>query len=455
MGAKIIYTITERTPSLAYVVEVGGGAPMPIGTPGGFGGLRWIDAAHLVFERTSADFKRRTIYAADVGGAAPVIIHEDRDETFWSMPGDSGAAATPSPDGKFLAFVSDRDGWDHIYVVPSTGGTPVQVTTGKFEAWRPAWSRDSSRLAFDANEPDRPGVRHLGVVTINGDPSRGSVTMLTTGRGTNIAASWSADGTRLVYQHTDRRTPPTCSWSTPRRLPPQGGVSDSFPSSIDRSALVEPELIRYKGPDGQMVPAYMFLPKGLDKTKRHPAVVWIHGDGINQNYDGWHVQRNYAVYYSFHQYLLQQGYVVIAPDYRGSIGTGGPGVRVSTWTWGETTTRTRRWRANYLKTLPYVDGERIGVWGLSYGGFFTLIAVTDRPQFFRCGIDVAGVADYAIPTRIRITAPGRRAESERRNRIQRSMLRRRRCRTSTSSSVRCSSFTAHRTSTFPTSIPFD
>ena len=48
----------------------------------------------------------------------------------------------------------------------------------------------------------------------------------------------------------------------------------------------------------------------------------MHGDGVNQNYDGWHVQRNYAVYYSFHQYLLQQGYVVIAPDYRGSIGYG-------------------------------------------------------------------------------------------------------------------------------------
>ena len=70
------------------------------------------------------------------------------------------------------------------------------------------------------------------------------------------------------------------------------------------------------------MPAWLFVPKDLDRTKKHPAIVWIHGDGVNQNYDGWHVQRNYAVYYSFHQYLLQQGYVVIAPDYRGSIGYG-------------------------------------------------------------------------------------------------------------------------------------
>jgi dipeptidyl aminopeptidase/acylaminoacyl peptidase len=117
---------------------------------------------------------------------------------------------------------------------------------------------------------------------------------------------------------------------------------------------------------------------------------------VNQNYDGWHVQRNYAVYYSFHQYLLQQGYIVIAPDYRGSIGYG------------------RKWRegvymdvggkdaqdawmvTNYLKTLPYVDTQRIGIWGLSYGGFFTLIAVTDEPKMFRAAINVAGVVDYAM-----------------------------------------------------------
>ena len=95
-----------------------------------------------------------------------------------------------------------------------------------------------------------------------------------------------------------------------------------MPASIDRSGLVAPQLVHYRAPDGQQVPAYLFVPPGLDRSKKHPAIVWIHGDGINQNYDGWHVQRNYAVYYSFHQYLLQQGYVVLAPDYRGSIGYG-------------------------------------------------------------------------------------------------------------------------------------
>jgi len=180
------------------------------------------------------------------------------------------------------------------------------------------------------------------------------------------------------------------SGATPLRL------TDSMPASIDRSAFVEPEMVHYAGPDGQQVPAWLFVPKNLDRTKKHPAVVWIHGDGVNQNYDGWHVQRNYAVYYSFHQYLLQKGYVVIAPDYRGSIGYGKAWREAVHMDVGGKDAKDAWMAANYLKTLNYVDSDRLGVWGLSYGGFFTLIAATDQPTLYRAAVDVAGVADYAM-----------------------------------------------------------
>ncbi len=349
-------------------------------------------------------------------------MHEDIDEKFWSIPGDARAGPQPSPDGKWIAFVSDRDGWDHVYVMPapadrvsrepSTGaasvngsgasgptghpGGPVQITKGTFEAWRPSWSPDSTRLAFDANEPDRPGDRHLGVAAIGADPSHATITMITTGRGTDIAPSWSPDGKRLLYQHTDPRNSAdlfvvdAVANAKPKRL------SDSMPASIDRSEFVEPELVHYSGPDGQSVPGWLFVPKGLDRTTKHPAIVWIHGDGINQNYDGWHVQRNYAVYYSFHQYLLQKGYVVFAPDYRGSIGYGRAWRQGVYMDVGGNDAKDAWMAATYLKTLGYVDTSRVGVWGLSYGGFFTLIAVTDQPTLFRAAVDVAGVVDYAM-----------------------------------------------------------
>ena len=155
--------------------------------------------------------------------------------------------------------------------------------------------------------------------------------------------------------------------------------------------------MHYPGPTASRCPRYLFVPKNLDRAEKHPAIVWMHGDGVNQNYDGWHVQRNYAVYYSFHQYLLQQGYVVLAPDYRGSIGYGARVARRRVHGCRrQGLRRTPAMAPNYLKTLPYVDTDRIGVWGLSYGGFFTLLALTDQPTLFRAAVNVAGVADYAM-----------------------------------------------------------
>ena len=408
-GSKIIYTISENVPGETSVVPATGGTPMSLGAGGGFGGRRWIDAHHFVVDRTSADFKRRTTSVVDIGGGDPKVLHEDVEEKFWSITGDAGGGSQPSPDGKWIAFLSDRDGWDHLYVMPAPGNTgraslsgePIQITKGKFEAWRPMWSPDSTRIAFDANEPDHYGDRHLYVATIGADPARATIAAITSGRGTDIAPQWSPDGTRLVYQHTDPHNsadlwvadvsrPGPADPATLRRL------SDSMPAAMDRSAFVEPEMVSYAGPDGQKVPAWLFVPKGLDRTKKHPAIVWIHGDGVNQGYDGWHVQRNYAVYYSFHQYLLQKGYVVIMPDYRGSIGYGKAwreGVYMDV---GGKDAKDAWMVTNYLKTLPYVDMDRVGVWGLSYGGFFTLIAVTDQPKLFRAAVDVAGVADYAM-----------------------------------------------------------
>ena len=396
-GAKLIYTNPEYVPGVVFAVSSSGGAPVAIGTRGDYDAFSWVDSSRVVFARQSNQFKTRTIYVADTKDGKPKSIHEDKEEKFWSLPDwEAGTEPLPSPDGRWIAFLSDQDGWDHIYVIPSSGGGPVQITKGRFEAWRPAWSHDSSRIAFDANEPDRPGDRRLGIATLGKDPAHAEITYITEGRGTNIEPFWSPDDKRVVYQHTDTRNSAdlfaldTKMGAKPVRL------GDSMPAGIDRSLFVEPELVHYDGPDGQSVPAWLFVPNNLDRSKKHPAIVWIHGDGINQNYDGWHVQRNYAVYYSMHQYLLQQGYVVIAPDYRGSIGYGRDwrnGVYMNV---GGNDAKDAWMAANFLKTLSYIDSNRVGVWGLSYGGFFTLIAMTDQPTLFRCGIDVAGVVDYEM-----------------------------------------------------------
>jgi len=397
-GAKLIYRVSEFAPGQIYALKLDGGKPVAISTPGEYGGLAWIDNHRLVFDGQSKDFKKYFIYAADAATGSVKSIHEVTEGKFWSIPdwGEAGAQPWPSPNGKWIAFLSDQDGWDHLYVMPSAGGDAVQITKGKFEAWRPAWSHDSTRIAFDANSEDHPGDRQIGIAAIGDDPAQAKIAYVTPGTGTNIEPHWSEGDGRLVYQHTDTHnsadlyTIATKEGAQPMRL------TDSMPAEMDRSRFVEPQFVHYPGPDGQQVPAWLFVPKNLDRTKKHPAILWIHGDGVNQNYDGWHVQRNYAVYYSIHQYFLQKGYVVLAPDYRGSIGYGRDWRTGVSMDVGGKDAKDAWMGGNYLKSLPYVDGNRIGVWGLSYGGFFTLISMTDQPKLFRAGVDVAGVVDYVM-----------------------------------------------------------
>ena len=169
-----------------------------------------------------------------------------------------------------------------------------------------------------------------------------------------------------------------------------------MPSGVDATAFVEPELVKYPAPDGGEVPAYVFVPKGLDRSRKHPAIVWVHGDGINQNYDGWHVERNYAVYYSFHEFLSS----VLCRDCARLPRKHRIRARVAAGVYldvGGKDSRDAAAAADYLKTLRYTsDADRIGIWGLSYGGFFTLKALTDRPTTYRCGVNIAGVPDFAM-----------------------------------------------------------
>ncbi len=396
-GAKILYTRGDRGAGApAFVAATGGKVTTLPPSPGWEPAPAWLDASRLLIQRVGADNRTRELSVTDTRTSQTKVIFHEQDPKFWSL---AYVASTPvaSPDGRRVAFVSDRDGWDHLYVVSTDGGDPVQITRGEYDVRNPAWSGDSRRIAFDRNLPGKPGVRQLAIATLGDDVAGASIADVTSGRGTNIAAVWAPDGHHLVYQHTDPQTSAELFVVDPaERSEPPRRLTKSMPAGVDPAQFVEPELVKYAAPDGGEVPAYLFVPKGLDRSRRHPAIVWIHGDGINQNYDGWHVERNYAVYYSFHQYLLQRGYVVIAPDYRGSIGYGREwrqGVYLDV---GGKDSRDAAAAADYLKALPFVDADRIGIWGLSYGGFFTLKAMTDRPTTYRCGVDVAGVPDFAM-----------------------------------------------------------
>ena len=406
IGSKLIFVATENgrgNPGTSYLVPAAGGSPKQIevrgggfggGRRGGGGGGNWLDSTHQLSVSTSDNGKTRTTVSVDITTGDTKTLHEETEDKFFSSVNATQSAI--SPDRKWVLYTADTSGWDQIYVVPASGGTPVQVTKTPGEHWRAVWSHGSKHIAWDANTSEKPGTRQIEFATIGDDPAKATVTVVTAGSGTNTSPQWSPDDTRLLFQHTDAQNSADLYVANAAASAKVTRLSSSMPPTIDKSTLVAPQFVHYAGPDGKQVPAWLFVPKNLDRTKKHPAIVWIHPDGVNQNYDGWHTDRNEAVYYEFHQYLLQQGYVVIAPDYRGSIGYGRDWRNDVYMDVGGNDAKDARMAATYLKTLGYVDGDRIGVWGLSYGGFFTLLAVTQEPTWFRAAVDVAGVADYAL-----------------------------------------------------------
>jgi dipeptidyl aminopeptidase/acylaminoacyl peptidase len=400
VGPKLIFVATERArgePGTPFIVPANGATPARAAENvggGGRGGSAWIDATHVLSTRISNGGRTRTTESVDLAGGPATVLYADTVAKFFSSVNTTGNAV--SPDGRWLLYTSDATGWDQIYVVSTKGGIPVQLTKSPGEHWRAVWSHDSKRIAWDANTRDRPGTRHIEVATIGDDPAKATIVTVTSGSGTNTAPEWSPDDKRLLFQHTDYQNSADLYVADAVADAKVTRLTSSMPAGIDKNKLVAPQLIHYAGPDGKQVPAWLFVPKKFDRTKKHAAIVWIHPDGVNQNYDGWHPDRNEAVYYEFHQYLLQQGYVVIAPDYRGSIGYGRDWRNDVYMDVGGNDAKDARLAAKYLETLGYVDPARIGVWGLSYGGFFTLLAITQEPTWFRAAVDVAGVADYKL-----------------------------------------------------------
>ncbi len=374
------------------IVSAQGGDIAWVATIGNVSGVQWTADNTIVYQEVAPDGKTREIKRTSVG-TVPRTLWRDHDERWWS-PTARDSKLLVSPDGRSLAFVSDRTGWIHIYVIPvdATSSTQArQLTSGNYGAGLGSWSPDGKRIAYHHSVDGNQMERFVDVV----DLATGKSEPLVTAHGVNLDPLFSPNGSQVLFQRTDVENSLDLYVAEARAGAERLRLSDSMPSGLNRSEIPAPEPVYFPSRlDKKPVPATLLLPKNLDRTRKHPAIVWIHGSGSDQNFLGWH-PGSYRMYYSASVYLAQQGYVILTPDYRGSSGYSrdwATGVHMAL---GVNDTADVASGADYLKTLDYVDPDRIGVWGLSYGGFLTLQALTADPLLWRCGIDVAGVVDWA------------------------------------------------------------
>lgn len=374
------------------VVSIYGGDVAWIPTLGNATGTQWTADGSLVFQEGSPNGKTREIKSVAVGGV-PRTLWRDHDER-WYSPTGRDSKLLVSPDGKSIAFVSDRTGWIHVYVIPASAASESQakqLTSGNYGAGLGSWSADSRRIAYHHSVAGNQMEKFIDVV----DVATGQSERVVTAHGVNLDPLFSPDSADLVFQRTDVENSLDFYVAPVRAEARLVRLSDSMPAGLNKADLTPPAAVQFPSRlDKKPVPATLMVPKNLDRSRKNPALVWIHGSGSDQNFLGWH-PGSYRMYYSLCQYLAQQGYVILTPDYRGSSGYSrdwATGVHMSV---GVGDTADVASGADYLKTLSYVDPDRIGVFGLSYGGFLTLQALTVDPKLWRAGVDVAGVVDWA------------------------------------------------------------
>ena len=352
--------------------------------------MQWAAGPSIVHEEFSPDHQNLEIKITSLSGETRTLW-KDHDPA-WISPAD-GAMDVTSPDGRWLAFISDRSGWPHLYVIPidaTSESQARQISKGNFGDGYAAWSPDSQRIAYAHSADGNQMERFISIASI----STGQIEPIVIARGVNRNPSFSPDGSVLVYERSAVEHPlevysvAAKAGATPTRL------TDSLPPGLLPRDLTAPVAVHYPSrADKKPVPATLMVDKNLDRTKKHPAIIWIHGSGADQNYLAWH-PGFYRMYYSISQYFAQQGYVILTPDYRGSSGYSRDWATGVSRDLGGGETQDVNAGADYLKTLPYVDPDRIGIWGLSYGGFMTLQSILADPKLFRCAIDVAGVGDW-------------------------------------------------------------
>lgn len=345
--------------------------------------VAWLTKNEIILKRRLNGKIREYLLLSLNEGKENLLVREEdeRGLAFWDSP-------VLSPDGANLVFISNKDGWDHLWLISLDKGEPRQLTGGECEDIghaldSPSWSPDGAKIAFSSNRGSL-GERQIWTVTLDG-----SLEKVTDPKGSNVFPKWSPDGKHIAFIHSGPCESPDIWMVNPEEKKPIQ-LTSSMPQSFKENATL-PEEVSYKSSDLKVY-AYLFRPS---HKKKCPAIIWLHGGPIRQMRYGWHPTRAYSIFYAFHQYLLQKGYVVLSINYRGGTGYGKRYEQGNYLSIGEGDVIDVINGVKYLSSLDFVDQSRIGVWGISYGGFLTLQLLGKYPDAFKVGINIAGVSNWA------------------------------------------------------------
>jgi dipeptidyl aminopeptidase/acylaminoacyl peptidase len=399
-GRRIVFTNERTNHSFVVIYDLRAGR-LTYATPGFRRDVAPVwssDGRRIAFVRTPADrddssnpFLNITeapfsVVVADAAtGAAHEIWHADPGMGWEYYPLDSQEQLFWSRDDR-IAFPWEKNGWRNLYTVAANGGAATDVTPGTFEVESATMSVDGSRLVYATNEGDSER-RHIWSTSFDA----GTPTQLTSGKsdqwfpaplahaGVAYVNAGYADAPQVTLQDAG---------GIARRVGPQ--IPNSFPAG----SMVEPQLVTFRSADGLGLHGQLFVPH--DGTGTHCAVIFVHGGPERQMVPGFHYMEAYANLYEVNQYIVNRGCVVLSINYRSGIMYGhdfreAPHVGAL----GGAEYADVLAGAHFLQARADVDPQRMGIYGLSYGGYLTAMGLARDSQIFKVGFDMAGVHNWA------------------------------------------------------------
>jgi len=341
------------------------------------------DGTKAVLQARAADNKDRWILALDDTTGKTRVLAHDHDDA-W-VDGPSAFTLGWMKSDREIYFQSERTGYSQLYTVSFEGGEPKALTSGKWEIDSAVLSKDKTRFFLTTSEAD-PGEHNVYEMSADG----GARTKLTSLPGSHTCVPspddrWFAD----VYSYTNK--PPELYTQEARANAAAKKLTSSPAADFWEYSWLDAPVVTFPARDGVTLRGRLYKPANF--RKGGPAVVFVHGAGYLQNVHRW--WSSYSHEYLFHHILMERGYTVIDIDYRGSAGYG------------------RDWRtgiyrhmggkdlddnvdaARWLVSQHGVDAKRIGLYGGSYGGFITLMAMFTQPDVFAAGAALRPVTDWA------------------------------------------------------------
>lgn len=345
--------------------------------------IQWsANGARVAVMAQAIDNKDRWIAGVDLASAKLQPLHRLTDNAWVNNRyNDFGWL----PDNSTLWYQSEESGYAHLYL-RSANGQVRALTSGRWEASNVEWNADGSIAYFLCN-PKLPGTYEVCSSTLRD----GSLRELTTLGGVE-GYTLSPDGRKLLVRHSSAYVPTRIA-----TVASSGGVATTLtdPRTPEFKARewIMPQLVAVPSTHGaDPVWAKLYRPATLEAGKKYPVVMFVHGAGYLQN-----VSQRYPVYFReqmFHNLLVEKGYIVLDMDYRASLGYG------------------RNWRTAIYRQMghpeleDYIDGlnwlvanhqgdaSKVGIYGGSYGGFMTFMALLRAPEQFKAGAALRPVTDW-------------------------------------------------------------